>query len=109
MDHWTKKIAQKNDILISVRAPVGDVNIANIDCCIGRGLAAIRPSNKIIYRDYLFYYLKATSQIIFESKKAGSTFDSITGKNLGSTNTYSSVKQQRVCSILWKSRKTKIS
>ncbi|MFS8541940.1 MAG: restriction endonuclease subunit S, partial [Tissierellales bacterium] len=85
---WTtepKKIAQKNDILISVRAPVGDVNIANIDCCIGRGLAAIRPSNKIIYRDYLFYYLKATSQIIFESKKAGSTFDSITGKNLGST------------------------
>ena len=36
-----KKIAPKGSILISVRAPVGDLNIANQDYCIGRGLAAI--------------------------------------------------------------------
>ena len=37
-----RKIAEKGDILISVRAPVGDINIAPEKCCIGRGLAAIR-------------------------------------------------------------------
>ncbi len=36
-----KKIAYKNDLLISVRAPVGDLNIADQECCIGRGLAAL--------------------------------------------------------------------
>ena len=36
------KIAEPNDILLSVRAPVGALNIANQKCCIGRGLAAIR-------------------------------------------------------------------
>ncbi|WP_303867408.1 restriction endonuclease subunit S [Acetobacterium wieringae] len=37
-----KRIAKKGDILLSVRAPVGDLNIANEDCCIGRGLGALR-------------------------------------------------------------------
>src|SRR5262245_25648177 len=37
------KIAKRNDILISVRAPVGPTNVADRECCIGRGLAAIRP------------------------------------------------------------------
>ena len=50
-----KKTARKGDILISVRAPVGSTNIANVDCAIGRGLAAITYpfGNK-----YLWYYLK---------------------------------------------------
>ncbi len=37
------KIALPGDILISVRAPVGPTNVADAECCIGRGLAAIRP------------------------------------------------------------------
>ena len=37
------KKAKKGDILISVRAPIGAMNIANEDCCIGRGLAALTP------------------------------------------------------------------
>lgn len=41
-----KKIACINDTLISVRAPVGELNIAHTDCCIGRGLAAIRSKSK---------------------------------------------------------------
>ena len=40
-----KRIAKKFDTLMSVRAPVGDLNIANEDCCIGRGLAAIHSKN----------------------------------------------------------------
>lgn len=50
------KIAEKNDILISVRAPVGDINIATQKSCIGRGLASIRP--KEVNYLYLFYLLK---------------------------------------------------
>ena len=35
------KVANPGDILISVRAPIGALNIANVECCIGRGLAAL--------------------------------------------------------------------
>lgn len=45
-----KRMAKANDILLSVRAPVGDVNIASVDCCIGRGIAAISSKhNSFIY------------------------------------------------------------
>ena len=37
----TYENGEKGDILLSVRAPVGDMNIANADCCIGRGLAVL--------------------------------------------------------------------
>lgn len=40
-----KRIAKTFDTLMSVRAPVGDTNIANEDCCIGRGLAAIHSKD----------------------------------------------------------------
>jgi type I restriction enzyme S subunit len=70
------KITEKNDILLSVRAPVGDVNIAPFKSCIGRGLAAIRPKwNKLDYL-FLFYYLKLESRL-FESLSMGSTFKAI--------------------------------
>lgn len=42
-----KKMASTNDILISVRAPIGALNYAKEDCCIGRGLAAITPSSRV--------------------------------------------------------------
>jgi type I restriction enzyme S subunit len=52
----TTKVAESGDILISVRAPVGPVNFATQRICIGRGLAAIRPSKSIL-KEYLFNYL----------------------------------------------------
>ncbi|HLA05384.1 MAG TPA: restriction endonuclease subunit S [Syntrophales bacterium] len=42
------RIAEKDDILISVRAPVGPTNLADQKCCIGRGLAAIRCKDKVL-------------------------------------------------------------
>jgi type I restriction enzyme S subunit len=48
IDTYTKKITKKAnsvDILISVRAPVGDLNIAPCDLCIGRGLASVRAKD----------------------------------------------------------------
>ncbi|MCD6411782.1 MAG: restriction endonuclease subunit S [Thermoplasmata archaeon] len=71
------KIAETNDILISVRAPVGPVNIANNKCGIGRGLAAIRVKKS--FNLYVFYWLK-----YFEDKwvRGGTTFEAITKNNL---------------------------
>jgi len=48
IDTWCTnpiRIARKGDVLLSIRAPVGDLNIANQDICIGRGLAALRMKN----------------------------------------------------------------
>ena len=56
---WTTqitKVAQVGDILMSVRAPVGPVNFATDDICIGRGLAAIR-CKRDLDRDFLFFQL----------------------------------------------------
>ena len=56
---WTTKItkeAEENDILMSVRAPVGPINFATQRICIGRGLAAIRATN-LINKEFLFNFL----------------------------------------------------
>ncbi len=52
------KIAEADDILMSVRAPVGDVNICKEKSCIGRGLAAIRTNKSILNSSFLYYLLK---------------------------------------------------
>ena len=71
-----KKIAVKHDILISVRAPVGAVNIANDTCTIGRGLAIIRTNENALNHRYLFYILKYHRRYI-ENLGTGSTFKAI--------------------------------
>lgn len=74
---WTKsitKVAIKGDILLSVRAPVGALNIATQEICIGRGLAAIRVHEEI-NEDYLFYVLSQIS--IGLTGNAGAIFNSI--------------------------------
>lgn len=75
-----KKMAQKGDILFSVRAPVGPTNIAPVDCCIGRGLTAIRPNGEVD-RNYLRYYLNKIEKRIADQGR-GSTFNAITQKHL---------------------------
>ena len=67
---------------MSVRAPVGPTNIADMKCCIGRGLAAIRCDEKID-RDFILYRLKSfESQISYMGEGMGSVFGAITGKQL---------------------------
>jgi len=76
------KIAQNNDVLISVRAPVGPTNIANQKCCIGRGLAAIRTLDELPHK-YILYFLRSIEQQI-ESLGTGTTFKAISGQTLRS-------------------------
>ncbi len=75
-----KRFAKKGDILMSVRAPVGDINIANYDCAIGRGIASIRPRNKCY--SFLYYIMK---ELYFELNRFnddGTVFGSINKDDL---------------------------
>ena len=72
------KIAQPDDVLISVRASVGPVNIADTECCIGRGLGILRPKKGLLTTKWLFWYLKSAEQVI-GAMGTGSTFTAISG------------------------------
>lgn len=75
-----KKIATKGSVLFSVRAPVGDINVANTDICIGRGLASLNAKNgNNFYLFFLLHYLKKT--IINE--ESGSVFGAVNKTTLG--------------------------
>jgi type I restriction enzyme S subunit len=75
-----RKEAEPGDILISVRAPVGAVNICNQKSIIGRGLTAIRPSTELDGK-FLYYWLKANERQI-DALGTGSTFKAITQETL---------------------------
>ncbi|HON69172.1 MAG TPA: restriction endonuclease subunit S [Phycisphaerae bacterium] len=74
------KIALPGDILISVRAPVGPTNVADAECCIGRGLAAIRCGGSID-RGFLLAALRHLEPKLAQLG-SGSTFDAISRGDL---------------------------
>ena len=71
------KIAEPEDILMSIRAPVGPTNIAIERACIGRGLAAIRPKDGLRVRWLLYAFRAMESKI--DSLGTGTTFKAISG------------------------------
>lgn len=75
-----KKYANKGDILMSVRAPVGDINIAKEKCSIGRGLAAI--NSKIGCASFLFYTMLELKFELNKFNDEGTVFGSITKDDL---------------------------
>ena len=75
-----QRMARAGDILLSVRAPVGDLNITLHDCCIGRGLAAVR--SKIKCNSFLFYMLQTKNSELNISNDDGTIFGSITKEDL---------------------------
>jgi len=74
-----KKIGKKGDILLSIRAPVGELNIADRVFGIGRGLVAITPKKSNI--SFKLYQLKA-STVFLKSLSTGSTFDAVSGGDI---------------------------
>ena len=75
---WTtdpRRFAEEGDILMSVRAPVGPVNLTTQRICIGRGLAAIRPIRSRLLTTYIYYVLHSLESEITGS--TGSAFASI--------------------------------
>jgi len=102
IDTWCtqpKRIAKQNSILMSVRAPVGDLNVANTKLCIGRGLLSINMKNG--NNEFLYYLLKNYKTRII-SKETGTVFGSV--NKLGIENLKlpfpSEKEQERIASIL---------
>lgn len=69
------RMAKSGDVLMSVRAPVGDINFAYEDCCIGRGLCAIR--NKNGYGSYMYYLMLSLKDRLNIYNGEGTVFGSI--------------------------------
>ncbi|MFK5950524.1 MAG: restriction endonuclease subunit S [Methylococcales bacterium] len=75
-----KKIAEQEDVLVSVRAPVGPTNLAPYECAIGRGLAALRPLGGSDSKYFL--YLIRRYQNNLAALGTGTTFEAISGDTL---------------------------
>lgn len=78
------KIAHEGDILISVRAPIGALNFANCECCIGRGLASLKANDARCIQKYLWYALESKVGEL-NAKGTGSTFKAISKSVLSET------------------------
>lgn len=74
------RFAKEGDVLLSVRAPVGDINIAPHNCCIGRGLASLRC--KTDAQGYLYYQLQDLAGVFNVSDDEGTIFGSINKDDL---------------------------
>ncbi|MBI5729227.1 MAG: restriction endonuclease subunit S [Candidatus Magasanikbacteria bacterium] len=75
------RIAEANDVLMSVRAPVGNINIAKEKSCVGRGLGALRAKKNILNQMFLFYFMKKNENN-WSRLSTGSTFSAIKGSSL---------------------------
>lgn len=102
IDTWTTnpiKIANKSEILMSVRAPVGDMNFANQEICIGRGLCSINAKNG---RNKYLYYILLNSMNDIKQKSTGTVFDSVNRNDLENLefNFHSEKEQDKIENIL---------
>jgi type I restriction enzyme S subunit len=80
---WTTapvRVAEPNDSLVSVRAPVGDLNRAATRCCIGRGVAAVRSE----WPSTVYYALRAASDLWEPFQQEGTVFGAINRSDLSS-------------------------
>ena len=75
-----KRMACANDVLMSVRAPVGDLNVAHTDCCIGRGLAAIH--SKTGQQSFVLYTMFTLKEQLNVFNGEGTVFGSINRNSL---------------------------
>ena len=76
------KMAEPDDVLISIRAPVGPTNLCAVQSCIGRGLAAIRTQADMPSK-YILYSIRATEEEL-RANSTGTTFEAIRGDDLRS-------------------------
>lgn len=75
-----KRMAYINDTLMSVRAPVGDINVAHTDCCIGRGLAAIHSKSN--HQSFVLYTMFSLKKQLDVFNGEGTVFGSINRNSL---------------------------
>lgn len=77
-----KRMAKKGDVLMSVRAPVGDINLASELCCIGRGLAAIQSTDN--HTSFIYYLMLHLQKTLDSFNGEGTVFGSINRSSIES-------------------------
>ena len=95
------KTAKAGDIIMSVRAPVGDLNITPVDMCLGRGVCALRMKNG--NQSYLFYLLKHNVKTLV-NRESGTVFGSVNYKDIASLVVdyeENEEEQRRIGQFLW--------
>lgn len=75
------KLAQAGDVIMSVRAPVGDLNITPVDMCLGRGVCSLRMKNG--NQNFLFYLMKHYVPRLLK-KESGTIFGSVNKTDIAS-------------------------
>jgi type I restriction enzyme S subunit len=78
------RLADVGDVLVSVRAPVGDVNMALEKCCLGRGVAGVR--HPLGYSSFVFYSLRGLKSKFDQFDSEGTVFGSINKKDFKALN-----------------------
>jgi len=73
------KLAEAGDVIMSVRAPVGDLNITPVDMCLGRGVCSLRMKNG--NQSYLFYMMKYYIPYLLQ-KESGTVFGSVSKRDI---------------------------
>ena len=96
----TTKMCKAGDTVMSVRAPVGDLNVAPIDFCLGRGVCSIRakePNNQ----NYIYYLLKNCVKLLVNAQN-GTVFGSVNRKDICELKvpSFSVDSQLKIASIL---------
>lgn len=96
-----QRVAEKYDVLISVRAPVGDANIAVERSCLGRGVSALRPAKGTNFA-FLFFAMQESKDRL-ASLGSGTTFQSINKNTLEDFEIPypSKPEQAKIAAVLW--------
>ncbi|MBU2615918.1 MAG: restriction endonuclease subunit S [Nanoarchaeota archaeon] len=108
-DTYTTQVTKKakaGSVLLSVRAPVGEVNITKEDMCVGRGLASLNMKNG--NNEFLYYLLKKFSSLI-RGRETGSVFGSINSEQIKSLSLpFPSISEQKSIAKILSDLDTKI-
>jgi type I restriction enzyme S subunit len=94
------KVAKSGDVLISVRAPVGEVNIAREDCAIGRGVMSVR-AKKESEQLFIFYFLKNLKGEWDSLGSTGSVFENLSTVALNNVNIPVGLNREAIGEILF--------
>lgn len=90
---FAPKKAKKDDVIMTVRAPVGEIAIAQFDCCLGRGVCAISYKNDFLYHSLVYH------ESSWAAHSKGSTFDSINSKEVSEFKIYMPVDEHEQVKI----------
>lgn len=95
------RISKKGDIILCIRATIGDLNWSDRDYCLGRGVAGIRPNPSQIDPKYLWFALQSQKKAL-ESQGTGSTFKQVSRSDVERLKIFvpSLPEQRRIATIL---------